>query len=424
MSFYGLFDCVPGNLKVLLLHNQYQQAGGEDVVVRAERELLESHGDEVALLEADNADIDGLIARVKAAAGTIYSPRAKSRVVTRIAAFRPDVVHVHNFFPLLSPSIYYACREAGPPVVQTLHNYRLVCPNAQLLRDGRVCEDCVDKVVPWPGVLHSCYRGTRAGSAVVAAMIAVHRLMGTWKNAVDEFVALTDFSRNKLIEGGLPEAKVTVKPNFVPDSGSVGEGRGGFALFTGRLSPEKGITTLLSAWKRTNRAIPLKIAGDGPLASEVCRSTVRGSVEYLGAQPRERVQALMRDAAFLVFPSVWYEGLPMVIVEAFSVGLPVIASNLGSMATLVEHGRTGLHFRPGDAEDLAAKVEWAVSHPEEMARMRCEARSEYLAKYTPERNYKMLMEIYARVTGGKVSAADGLSQASETKISHAGTISQ
>jgi glycosyltransferase involved in cell wall biosynthesis len=396
-------------MRVLVLHNRYQQAGGEDVVVQAERELLVRHRHDVELFEADNTEIAGLGDRMRAALGTVYSLGTRKRVAARITSFQPDLVHTHNFFPLLSPSVYYACHEASVPVVQTLHNYRLICPNAQLLRDGNICEDCLGKSVPWPGVVHACYRGSRMGTAAVAMMISVHRRMGTWANVVDEFVALTDFSRNKLIEGGLPAEKITVKPNFVADPGSAGNGRGGIALFIGRLSAEKGVTTLLSAWERLNRAIPLKVAGDGPLADQVRRALAHGSVEYLGAQPRERVQALMRDAAFLVFPSVWYEGLPMVIIEAFSVGLPVIASNLGSMASLVEHGRTGLHFRAGDAGDLAAKVEWAVSHPEEMARMRRETRAEYLAKYTPERNYEMLMEIYGRVTGKKQEVKTGLS---------------
>jgi glycosyltransferase involved in cell wall biosynthesis len=408
---------------ILLIHNHYKKSGGEDVVVESERKLLEEHGHTVDLLEADNAEIAGFTGKMKTAVGTVYSPAAKARVAARIAAFRPDVVHVHNFFPLFSPSIYYACRDAGVPVVQTLHNYRLICPNAQLLRDGRVCEDCVGKSVPWPSVLHACYRSSRAGSAAVAAMIAVHRRMGTWKNAVDAFIATTDFSRNKLIQGGLPAERIAVKPNFAPDPGSAGDVHGGFALFVGRLSPEKGIATLFLSWDRLGGAIPLKVIGDGPLREEVVRRST-GGIEYLGAQRREKVQAMMREAAFLVFPSIWYEGLPMVIVEAFSVGLPVITSNLGSMASLVEHGRTGLHFRSGDAEDLAAKIEWPLAHPAEMARMRGEARAEYLAKYTPQRNYEMLMEIYERVTSGKVLAKAGLSHASESEVPHAGSISQ
>jgi glycosyltransferase involved in cell wall biosynthesis len=386
------------SLRVLLLHNRYKQPGGEDVVVRAEGELLRGNGHEVALLEVDNAEISGLVGRVKAAMATIYSPDAKARVAARIASFRPDIVHVHNFFPLLSPSIYYACGEAGIPVVQTLHNYRLICSNAQLLRDGHICEECLRRSVPWPGVLHSCYRGSRMGSVTVAAMLATHRRLGTWKNAVCTFIALTDFSREKLIEGGLPAGKIVVKPNFVRDRETYSNGCGGFALFVGRLSPEKGIEILLEAWERLKIEIPLKIVGDGPLVGRVMRATKLQGCEWLGHLPGESVRRLEGEASFLIVPSLCYENFPLTIAEAYAASLPVVAAGHGSMASLVEHGRTGLQFRPGDAGDLAAKVEWAATHPEEMARMRHEARSEYLAKYTPERNYKMLMEIYDRVT--------------------------
>jgi glycosyltransferase involved in cell wall biosynthesis len=390
-------------LRVLQVHNRYQLAGGEDVVTQAERRLLEQYGHEVDVLDADNAEITGLGGRAKAALGAIYSPAAKALVTARIESFRPHVVHVHNFFPLFSPSVYYACQQATVPVAQTVHNYRLICPNSQLLRDGHVCEDCVGKQFPWPGVLHACYRNSPAGSASVAAMIAIHHQLGTWANKVDAFIATTNFSRNKLIEGGLPAEKIIVKPNFVHDPGHVSDRKNSFALFVGRLSPEKGIATLLTAWEHLPGVIPLKVVGTGPLAEEIDQRSAPGRVEPLGRQPSEKIQALMRDASFLVFPSVWYEGLPMVIVEAFSVGLPVIASNLGSMTSLVEHGRTGLHFRPGDAADLAEKVEWAVAHHDEIARMRRDARAEYVAKYTPERNYEMLMAIYRQVINGRKS---------------------
>jgi glycosyltransferase involved in cell wall biosynthesis len=388
-------------VRILQLHNLYRQEGGEDVAVHSERELLRACGHSVDLLEARNSEILGLTGKVKASLSTIYSPGAKERVAARIAAVQPDVVHVHNFFPLLSPSIYYACSEAGVPVVQTLHNYVLICPNGQLLRDGHVCEDCLGSQVPWRSVLHGCYRGGRAGSVAVTTMLATHRFLETWEKKVDAYIALTDFSREKLIEGGLPANKISVKPNFAPDAGRASGRRGNFGLFVGRLSREKGIATLLSAWERVDGKAPLKVAGDGPLAEHVARAGSEARIDYLGMQPRDEVRKLMEEAAFLVLPSIWYEGFPMVIVEAFSVGLPVIASNLGSMATLVEHRRTGLHFRPGDAEDLAAKIDWAVNHPEEMARMGHEARKEYLAKYTPEHNYEMLMEIYRQVTSGK-----------------------
>lgn len=373
------------------------------MAAQAERELLTGHGHEVDLLEAGNSDIVGLAARVKAAAGTIYSPEAKKRVAASIDAFHPDVVHVHNFFPLLSPSIYYACREAGVPVVQTLHNYRLICPNALLLRSGRPCEDCVGRKFAWPGVLHGCYRGSPLGTATVAAMASTHRWLGTWHKRVDSFIALSEFAKSKLAGGGLPVQKITVKPNFLTDPGTPPSNRGKFALFVGRLSLEKGIATLLSVWERLGGAIPLKIAGDGPLKEKVAACSAKGQIEYLGSLRREEILGLMSDASLLIFPSLCYENFPLVMVEAFAHGLPVIASQLGAMGEIIKHGRTGLHFRPGDAEDLAAKVEWAWTHPAEMENMGRAARAEYEAKYTPERNYQMLMNIYDRVTGGKFS---------------------
>lgn len=384
-------------MKILFAHNRYQQLGGEDLAANVERELLERHGHTVDLFEADNAEIVGFAGKAKAALGTIYSSASKKRLAATIQSFKPSVVHVLNFFPLLSPSIHYACRDAGVPVVQKISNFRLICPSALLLRDGRVCEDCVGKIIPWPGVLHACYRDSRVGSTVVAAMLATHRFLGTWENAVDAYIVRTNFSRDKLIEGGLPAGKIAIIPSFAPDPGCPGDASGGFAFFAGRLSPEKGIDTLLSAWDRLNgSALCLKVAGDGPLKEEVARRADGVRVEYLGALSREKVQALMGQAALLVFPSVCYENSPLAIVEAFASGLPVVASRMGAMAEIIDSGRTGLHFRPGDSDDLATKIEWLVDHPAEIARMRREARAEYLLKYTPERNYQLLMELYDR----------------------------
>ena len=257
------------------------------------------------------------------------------------------------------------------------------------------------KTIPWPGVVHACYRGSRAASAVVAAMLVVHRLLGTWTQKVDMYIALTEFARQKFIEGGLPADKVAVKPNFVHPDPGLGEGRGGFALFVGRLSQEKGFDTLLAAWERLQGRVPLKIVGDGPLASEVAAAVGRlEGVEWLGRKPREEVLDLMKRSSFLILPSKVYENFPMIIAEGFATGSPIVASNLGAMASLIEHGRTGLHFHPGDPGDLAAQVEWLLSHPEALARMRKEARAEYEAKYTAERNYQMLIEIYERAIEG------------------------
>jgi glycosyltransferase involved in cell wall biosynthesis len=389
-------------MKVLLLHNRYQIAGGEDVVVQAEKSLLETNGHCVTLLEASNDNITHPLEQAKAAANAVYSHASKQQVRAEIARFLPDVVHVHNFFPLLSPSIYHACREARVPVIQTLHNYRLLCANAYLFRDGKVCEDCVGKRFPWPGVVRGCYRGSKAGTAVVATMQSLHRTLQTWTKMVDTYIALTEFARQKFIQQGLPAEKIAVKPNFADSEPSPSKGQGRYALFVGRLSPEKGIDKLFHAWERIGERMPLKIVGDGQLANTVAEATqkLRG-VEWLGRQSKEQVLALMQDAQILVFPSMWYEGFPMVITEAYATGLPVIASNLGVSSSLIKHGRTGLHFRPGDPEDLAAQVEWVLSHPTELAQMRLEARAEFEAKYTAERNYQMLMNIYEQVVSLK-----------------------
>lgn len=394
-------------MRILQLHNLYKISGGEDVVVQAEKTLLENHGHEVVLLQADNQNITNFFSQAMTALNTVYSFSAKKRVQAEIAKFQPDVVHVHNFFPLWSPAVYDACQEAKVPVLQTLHNYRLFCAGAFFYREGKVCEDCLGKFFPWSAVVHRCYRGSRVGSAVLATMQAVHRVRGTWKERVNLYIALTEFARDKFIQAGLPADKIVLKPNFLLSSPELQGTKRNYALFVGRLSPEKGIDTLLAAWglKAANglgQKIPLKIVGDGPLADQVAMTAKEiPGVEWLGRQPQEQVQKLMQNAKMLVFPSVWYEGFPMVIVEAYALGLPVVASNLGSLSSLISPGRTGLHFRPGDAHDLAAKVEWAITHPQELAQMGREARAEFEAKYTAAANYRQLMDIYQLALGSK-----------------------
>ena len=307
-----------------------------------------------------------------------------------ITAFGPDVVHVHNFFPLLTPAIYDACRDAGVPVVQTLHNYRTICAGAMLMRSGRPCEDCIGSS-PYRAVLHGCYWDSRPASLAVARMVAMHRRRGTWETKVDRFIALTEFAKNRFVKAGFPADRIVVKPNFVEDR-TVGEAARGGALFVGRLSPEKGINTLLRAWDGLDA--PLRIAGDGPLLDSLSGADMT-NVSVLGRTKPEAVSGEMARAEFLVMPSEWYETFGLVIVEAFCQGLPVIASRLGAMAEIIEDGVTGLHFTPGDAANLAAKVRWAASHPDEMRRMGANARRVYEKKYTPEANYRQLMAIYA-----------------------------
>jgi glycosyltransferase involved in cell wall biosynthesis len=282
--------------------------------------------------------------------------------------------------------------------VQSLHNYRLLCPNAQLLRNGQVCERCVGRWLAWPSVSHACYRDSRAGSAVVTAMLAVHRALRTWTRAVDRYIALTEFGRRKLIAGGLPAEKIVVKPNFVPRDPGPGSGRGGYAVFVGRLSPEKGIDVLLDAWSRQPRPIPLKIIGDGSLVKLVRDAAERDpAIQWLGRRSHEDVLAVLGEAAVLVVPSRCYETFGLVIAEAFAKGTPVIASRLGALAEVVDHGRTGLHFTAGDAGDLAAMAEQFWDAPQRAAQMRWQARAEFEAKYTRERNYEGLRAIYEGV---------------------------
>ena len=399
-------------MRILVAHNYYQQPGGEDQIFATEANLLESYGHQVVRYTIHNDSINTMN-RVAMARATLWNDAVFRELSKLFQHEHPDIVHFHNTFPLISPAAYYAAREAGVPVVQSLHNYRLFCVNASFYRDGRVCEDCLGRSVPWPGVVHACYRESWLASGVVAAMLAVHRARRTWSNLVDVFVAaLTESVRTKLIQGGLPPEKIVVKPNFVyPDPGP-GHGRGGYALFVGRLAPEKGIDTLLAAWQGLEKRIPLKIVGDGPLAQSVAEAARSSDqIEWLGKQPTDRVLDLMQDAHVLVVPSTWYEGFPRVIAEAFAVGLPVIASDLGAMASLITHGRTGLHFRPGDPNDLATQVEWSFAYLEDVSMMRRAARAEYEAKYTAEHNYDMLMQIYgtamacARKRSSEASAA-------------------
>lgn len=380
-------------MRILLVHNYYKQPGGEDRVFEAEAHLLETYGHHVLRYTAHNDELDRRSAPALAR-DTLWN-RSVAKALTEICRReRPSVVHFHNTFPLISPAAYHAVRSTGIPTVQTLHNYRILCPAATFFRDGKVCEECLGRQIPWPGVVHACYR-SRTAVATVSAMVTAHRMLRTWKQKVSRYIALTEFARHKFIEGGVPAEQVAVKPNFVAPDPGMGTHQGNYALFVGRLSPEKGIRVLLDAWSHLAGRIPLKIVGDGPLASLLQQSPP--GVEWLGQKTREDVLSLMKGAVLLVFPSEWYETFGLTIVEAFATGLPVVASRLGSAAELVEDGSTGLHFRAGDATDLAERVNWAVARPSRLVEMGECARREYLDKFTAPQNYRMLTEIYRQV---------------------------
>ena len=393
-------------LKVISVHNRYVQPGGEDQVFESEARLLKECGHQVTQVQEHTTYPDGIVKKLGVAVNCIWSRRWHREFRDLLRKARPDVVHIHNFFPLISPSVYYACRREGVPVVQTLHNYRLLCSSAELYRDGKVCEECLHHGLR-RGVRYGCYQGSKLGTAALSLMVGVHRSLRTWTNLVDCYIALTEFARNKLIEGGLPADRIRVKPNFVlPDPGSKEsgsreseqkQGSGEYALFVGRLVQAKGVLSMMKAWEQMPRHIPLVIAGDGPCRERLDAAVKSGklpSVNYLGRLSRPDTLATMKRARFLIFPSEWYEGFPVTIAESFACGVPVICSRLGSMEEIVSDGRTGMHFQAGDAEDLAKKVQWAWEHPEEIDAMGRLARQEFEKKYTAARNIEMLEEIY------------------------------
>ena len=391
-------------MNVLYVYNYYQQPGGEDQAFAAEAGLMEARGHVVRRYSTHNDVIDGMN-RFVLAKKLLWNGDASKDIRAIIRESTIDVVHFHNTFPLISPAAYYAAKSEGARVVHTLHNYRLVCPGSLLSREGRVCEECLGRALPWRGVLHACYRDSAVQSAAVAAMLGSHRLMGTWGRQIDLYIALSDFAREKFIQGGLPANKIAVKPNFADPDPGAGAGDGGSALFVGRLSVDKGVETVLRAWTQTSGLAPLKIVGDGLLAPEVRHAAVTcAGIEYLGPKPRAEVLSLMKRASFLIFPSIWYEGFPMTIVEAYASGLPVVASKLGTMASIVKDGQTGLHFEPGDARDLASKVRWLSAHPEKARELRRHARREFMLRYSAPDNYAQLMRIYERALGRDLPA--------------------
>lgn len=375
-------------MRVLVAHNAYQQRGGEDSVVDDEVALLRAHGAEVELMQAHNDDVAGM-GRIELLGRTLWSRPAAQEMAARCRSFRPDVVHVHNSFPLMSPAIHWAAQEVGVPVVQTLHNFRLMCPQAMLLRNGKVCEDCVGRV-PWRGAVRGCYRGSVAQSSVLAGMLVLHRGLGTWQRRVNRFIALNDFCRAKFIEGGLPAQRVVVKPNFVDLGPAADQARDGL-LFVGRLSPEKGLDVLAAAARQAQ--VTVKVVGSGPMQAALAQEP---GLQLLGAMPMEQVLAQMRSSSALVMPSLWYENFPRTLVEAWACGLPVIASRLGAMESLIEDGVTGALFTAGDAAALAEKLRWAVGHGSVLAGMGHHARAHYEANFTAARNHAQLMSIYAQ----------------------------
>lgn len=392
-------------MKIIAVHNSYREPGGEDAVVLSETALLKAHGHTVLRYSADNADLDNY-QRWDLATKTVWNGEQYQQLRSLFAQEKPEVVHVHNTLPLISPAVYYAAHREGATVVQTLHNYRLVCPSGILFRAGRTCELCIGKAVPWPGIVHACYRNDRPATMAVASMLAYHRARRTYARMVDRYIALTSFARERFIAGGLAPERVVIKPNFLMEDPGPGTGSGGQALFVGRLSEEKGVRVLLDAWKIVGNRVKLRIAGDGPLMREAQRmASGLESIAILGRLSKQAVLEEMKRASMVIIPSVWYEAFPVTLVESLAVGTPVLVSRLGSLEVIARDGATGLFFSEGDPHDLASKVEYLASNREELRRMRISARDEYLHRYTAEENYKCLMVIYEEARTARKSIA-------------------
>ena len=382
-------------MKILLCHSYYTQRGGEDRSFEEERELLQANGHQVIEYVRRNEELVGA-GGVKAALTTLWNRQAARDVAQLIRAHHPDVLHATNTFPLISPAVCDVAHRAGVAVVQSLRNYRLLCANSYLMRDGQPCEECIGRAIPWPAVRHRCYRESSAASAVVGAMQVTHRLRGVWRNRVDAFFTLTEFARQKFVDAGLPAERIHVKYNSVSPDPGVGVGAGGYVALVGRLSPEKGIATALQAWERHAALPPLVVVGDGPMKSQVQAAAARDQrISYLGELSNAEAQSVIGNAAALLMPSLWYETFGRTIAEAYATGTPVVASRLGAMAELVEDGATGALFTAGDPTDLAAKVlQAAAADSSERDAMRTAARRAYERRFLPQHNYARLMEIY------------------------------
>jgi glycosyltransferase involved in cell wall biosynthesis len=387
-------------MRILKVHNYYLQPGGEDTVFQAETSLLRSMGHEVVEYIETNERI-ALLGHVSVALQTIWSQSSYVKFKKILKQVNPQIVHFHNIFPLISPSVYYACNEMRIPVVQTLDNQRLICPSANFFRDGKLCLECMGKTPPYPGILHACYHNSHLHTAVVAAMLTFHRWLQTWRVKVDVFLCSTQFYRGLFALAGLPAEKLVVMPHFVsrPLSITSSDGANDYALFVGRLDPEKGIDTMLKAWSYLD--FPLKIRGSGRLVSQAKDFVKKNDmkyVEFVGRLEEQELSKLIGLAKFLLMPSEgYYETFGMVIVEAYSRGVPVIASNIGVVPELVSDKQTGLLFEPGNPQDLADKARWMWDHPREAGEMGRKGLGAYEEKFTPDRCYKTLIGVYERL---------------------------
>lgn len=379
-------------MKVLQVHNYYQLAGGEDSVVANEKALLEAHGDEVISFHKHNKEIEeystlkklGLINRAS------WSEESYHEILDVLLKEQPDVCHVHNFLPLISPSVYYACKKANIPVVQTLHNYRIICTNGLFLRNGKVCENCLGKSA-YHSVSKKCYRNSYAQTFTVARMIEKNNKKGTWTNMVDAYICFTDFAKSKFIAHGLPENKIYIKPNFVDINLHSSQKKENYFVYVGRLENNKGVRIFKEIGE--SLPFPLKVIGEGDLLHELENIP---NVELLGKKTHTETLHLIQGAKALVLPSLCYEGMPMTILEAFASKTPVIASNMGAMQTMIDHKKNGLLFTPNSFKELTNCFQYITAQTNHVQQIVDNAYADYQHMYSKNSNYKLLIDIYQK----------------------------
>lgn len=389
-------------MRVLQVHNRYKVTGGEWTVVNQEYELLNRHHQVDQLIVENRERLRSLGSRLKLIFNTHYNRGSREMVRSRLRELSPDIMHVHNFFPILTPSIFDAAREEGVPSVLSLHNFRLIHPNGLMYHKGKIDTRSVTGSA-YRCVMDGVYRDSAFQTAVSAHMIEYHRKRGTWNRVPSVFIALSDFSRSKFVEGGLPEERIFVKPNFIEDplkkmpELSKGKKRGKSFLFVGRISQEKGIEDLVRCWMEKEIETELLIAGDGPLR-QALEAKSRGvkSIRWLGHIDQKEILKRLSESRALIFPTKCFEGQPLILLEAMSVGCPVITSRIGNPKNLIDDGRNGLHYKTGSIDELFSRVRMLSEYEEQARRMGRNARETYLEKYTPEANETRMTEIYAK----------------------------
>ncbi len=384
-------------MRVLQLHNEQAGQGGATEVLNHERELLTSVGHDVEQFILPAAEDMGLSA-LRAGGKAVWNVETARDVRSRIDSFKPDVVHVHTPFPLMSPTVFRAAHSAGVPALTTLHSYRYSCVVGTCVRDGHICEDCVGKRLKLPGVVHGCYHDSRPASAALTLGLVAHRAAGTFHRAVTRYLTLTEFARQLLIRDGYPADRIVVKPNSVTDPGFRAEpaSEERRVVFVARLIELKGVRTLLDAWSQVPTGMKLVIAGDGelrPLVEE--RAASDPSIEYLGWIGQAEVTDLMGSAEVVVVPSQWYEGAPLVISRSLGCGTPVLVSDLENLSNEAVADGVGWSFRTGDAGDLARRLSELVADPSLARALRDRARRSFESRYAPEVDIVRLENVYA-----------------------------